>query len=86
MEFDLQGHKTTISNSVGFSQGGVASAKLWILAFKKAIEIINSEGVYGVGFADDCCALVGGTNIGYMVQKLQNVLNKLVAWGETAGS
>ena len=67
MEFDIQGHKTTISNSMGFPQGGVASAKLWILAFNEAIEIINSEGVYGVGFADDCCALVGGTNIGYMV-------------------
>ena len=85
MNFDIQGHKTTISNSMGFPQGGVASAKLWILAFNEAIEIINSEGVYGVGFADDCCALVGGTNIAYMVQKLQRILDKLVAWGETAG-
>ena len=85
MEFELKGHKTTISNNVGFPQGGVASAKLWIVTFNKAIEIINSEGIYGVGFADDCCALVGGTNLGYMVQKLQNVLDKLVIWGETAG-
>ena len=38
-----------------------------------------------MGFADDCCALVGGTNIRYMVQKLKRILNKLVAWGETAG-
>ena len=68
---------------MGFPQGGVASAKLWILAFNKAIKITNSEGVYGVGFADDCCALVGRTKIGYMVQKLQNIINRLVAWGET---
>ena len=54
---------------MGFPQGGVASAKLWILAFNEAMEIINSGGIYRVGFADDCCALVGGTNLGYMVQK-----------------
>ena len=68
MEFDIQGHKTTICNSMEFPQVGVASAKLWILVFNKAMEIINSEGVYGVGFADDCCVLVGGTHIGYMIQ------------------
>ena len=33
MKFDIQGHKTTISNSMGFPHGGVASAKFWILAF-----------------------------------------------------
>ena len=47
------------------------------MAFDKAIEIINSNGVYGIGFADDCCALVGGTNLGYMVHKLQKVIDDL---------
>ena len=74
MEFELQGAKTTISNSLGFPQGGVASAKLWLVAFDKAIEIINSHGIYGVGFADDCCALIGGKNLDYMVHKLQKYL------------
>ena len=37
LEFAIQGHKTTISNSMGFPQGGVASAKLWTLAFNEAI-------------------------------------------------
>ena len=85
MEFELQGANKTVSNSIGFPQGGVASAKLWILAFNEAMEIINSNGVYGVGFADDCCALVGGTNIGYLIQKLQTVIDKLIQWGEKAG-
>ena len=47
---------------------------MWLIGFDKAIEIINSHGVYGVG-ADNCYALVGGTNLGYMVHKLQLVLN-----------
>ena len=37
LEFAIQRHKTTISNSMGFPQRGVASAKLWILAFNEAI-------------------------------------------------
>ena len=55
------------------------------IAFNKAIEIINSHGKYGVGFADDCCALIGGTNLGYMVHKLQKVLNELTDWGKSVG-
>ena len=85
MNFELQGASKRVSNSLRFPQGGVASAKMWLIAFDKAIEIINSHGVYGVGFADDCCALVGGTNLGYMVHKLQLVLNDLTAWGESVG-
>ena len=85
MYFDLQGSMKTVSNSLGFPQGGVASAKMWLIAFNKAIEIINSHGIYGVGFADDCYALVGGTNLGYMVHKLQKVLNELTAWGKSVG-
>ena len=59
--------------------------RLWILAFNEAMEIINSNGVYGVGFADDCCALIGGSNIGYLIQKLQTVIDKLVDWGNKVG-
>ena len=47
---------TTVSKTVctGFPQGGVCSAKFWIIAFNEAIEIINSYGAFGNGFADDC--------------------------------
>ena len=55
-----------------------------LVAFDKAIEIINSHGIYVVGFADDCCALVGGTNLGYMVHKLR-VLDELTEWGNSVG-
>ena len=85
MIFELQGTEKVISNSIGFPQGGVASAKLWILAFDGAMEIINSGGVYGIGFADDCCAVVGGNNMGFMVHKLQKCVDKLTEWGKNAG-
>ena len=37
MSFEMQGAEKTISNNLGFPQGGVASAKLWILAFNEAM-------------------------------------------------
>ena len=45
MNFEWQGATKRVSNSLGFPQGGVASAKMWLIAFDKAIEIINSHGV-----------------------------------------
>ena len=43
---------------IGFPQGGVCSAKFWIVAFNEAIDIINQFGALGIGFADDCCILL----------------------------
>ena len=46
MYLELQGSSKTVSNSLGFPQGGVALAKMWLIAFNKAIEIINLHGIY----------------------------------------
>ena len=50
------------TNSVGFPQGGVCSAKFWSLAFDPAVRIINQDqdkGAIGVAFADDCAISCG---------------------------
>ena len=85
MSFEMQGAKKTISNSLGFPQGGVASAKLWILAFNEAMEIINSDGIFGVGFADDCCSMIGGKNLHHMMSRMQKMINELTDWGKEVG-
>ena len=38
-----------------------------------------------MGFTGDCLALVVGTNMGYMVHKLQQVLNELTDLGKSVG-
>ena len=53
------------NKGTGFPQGGVCSAKFWIIAFNKAIEVINQFGDLGVGFADDCCILLHQDNINH---------------------
>ena len=78
----IGGYTHTITVGIGFPQGGVCSAKFWIIAFNEAIEIINEYGVTGQGFADDCGPMIGGNNTHDMYKSMQRMLNKLYHWGE----
>ena len=57
---EIGGYEAKNTIRVGFPQGGVCSAKFWIIAFDPAIEIINQWGCKGQGFADDLCITMGG--------------------------
>lgn len=81
----LNGITRAITTSTGFPQGGVCSAKFWIIAFNEAIEIINKHGVFGTGFADDCAAIVGGGNLHQQMSKIQKVCTELENWGRIQG-
>ena len=70
---------------VGFPQGGVCSAKLWIIAFDRVIEIMNENGIFGQGTADDCAALIGGEDLNTMTIKPNTALDKLVTPGAKCG-
>ena len=85
LEVSLHGESTRLTTSTGFPQGGVCSARFWLIAFDPAIRIINSEGIVGNGYADDCSALLGGTHTHNMIEKMQSMLDRLVAWGNTCG-
>ena len=85
MYVDINGHQISCTTSLGFPQGGVCSAKFWIIAFNAAISILNEHGVLGLGFADDCVALIGGTNLHQMMSRIQKVITKLDEWGLTCG-
>ena len=82
---ELHQETASCSTGVGFPQGGVCSARFWLIAFNQAIKIINSAFVEGVGYADDCCVLIGGTDQSHMVAQVQRAINKLIAWGHTCG-
>ena len=85
LEVDLHGEKVHLTTGTGFPQGGVCSAKFWLIAFDEAIQIINSNGITGNGYADDCSALVGGTHPHNMIEKMQTMLDRLVVWGLGCG-
>ena len=83
LNLSLHGEVIQTATSTGFPQGGVCSAKFWLLAFNPAIEIINqARGVVGVGYADDCCILAGGPRVDHLISRVQPVLDKLVDWGK----
>ena len=56
---------------IGFPQGGVCSAKFWIIAFNKALNIINQFGALCIGFADDCCILLHRKHINHAMSLIQ---------------
>ena len=85
LQVDLHGERAELTTAVGFPQGGVCSARFWLIAFDKAIRIINSRGIIGNGYADDCSALIGGDHTSNMIEAMQAMLDRLVAWGNTCG-
>ena len=81
----INGITQAITTTTGFPQGGVCSAKFWIIAFNEAIEILNQRGVYGIGFADDCAALLGGNNLHQQMSRIQKVVFDIEEWGRQNG-
>ena len=81
----INGITQAITTTTGFPQGGVCSAKFWIIAFNEAIEILNQRGVYGIGFADDCAALIGGNNLHQQMSRIQKVVTDIEEWGRQNG-
>ena len=85
LEIELHGENMELTTAMGFPQGGVCSARFWLIAFDNAIKIINSRGITGNGYADDCSALIGGTHPDNMIESMQAMLDDLVAWGNSCG-
>ena len=85
LEVELHGERVELTTSTGFPQGGVCSARFWLVAFDEAIRIINTRGIMGNGYADDCSALIGGTHPSNMIESMQAMLDSLVAWGSSCG-
>ena len=70
---------------IGFPQGGVCSAKFWIVAFNEAINMINQFGAQGIGFADDCCILLHRKHVNHTMSLIQRIVDQLLAWGNAMG-
>ena len=82
---ELQDAKIKASIGVGFPQGGVASARFWLIAFNMAVKIINRYGCSGTAFADDCAVLLSGTHTNTLVNTMQKTLTEIERWGKRSG-
>ena len=85
IDIDMHGERKTFSTGLGFPQGGVCSAKFWLIAFDYAIQIINRYMIEGNGYADDCSALYGGRRLDHALKRLQKMLDDLTKWGKSCG-
>ena len=84
LTFELQDTKVDATVGVGFPQGGVASARFWLVAFNMAVKLVNTNNCKGVAFADDCAVLRSSTP-STAVKDMQRVLDSLVSWGNRCG-
>ena len=82
---EMHGDEVRFTTGIGFPQGGVCSAKFWLIAFDYAIKIINRYSIEGNGYADDCSALFGGPRLDHALKRLQKMLNDLTEWGRSCG-
>ena len=82
---DLQGVTVKRTTSMGFPQGGVCSAKFWLIAFNFAIKIINTNNIEGNGYADDCSAILGGPRVDHLVTNMEKMLKTLAIRGRRCG-
>ena len=83
IEFKDDDYSISGTINIGFPQGGVCSAKFWIIAFDSALDLINTEYTKGQEFADNLCILTQGINMPIM-QRMQTVLNHLVTQSRKA--
>ena len=51
LQFELHGVHLKRTTAMGFPQGGVCSAKFWLIAFDEAIRIINTPQIEGNGLS-----------------------------------
>ena len=63
----------------------MCSAKFWLIAFDKAIQIINSLGIEGNRYADNCSAIFGGNRVDHLLIRLEKMLQNLTGWGRECG-
>ena len=85
IQVEMHGETLYFSTGIGLPQGGVCSAKFWLIAFDFAIKIINTYNIEGNGYADDCSALYGGPRLDHAISRLQKMLDSLTAWGKRCG-
>ena len=82
---EINGDKIVISTGTGFPQGGVCSAKFWVIAYDDVILILNEHRIFGQVFTDDSIAMKGGKNLHQMMSRIQKVVTNLEEWGEERG-
>jgi hypothetical protein len=70
---------------MGYPQGGVLSPLLWLLTFDDLLDAINNKDVLIVGYADDGCLIIEGTNLELRYKKMQQALDLTCKWAANKG-
>lgn len=64
-------------------KGGVLSSLLWNLVADELLQILDGEGIFAVGYADDFAIFVKGKYEEVLPDLMQRALSKVARWCET---
>jgi len=82
---DINNIQSTRHPTKGCPQGGVLSTLCWNIPFDELLKEVNTNGVKGIGFADDLCLLVTGIDPSTLLCLAQQVTDKAIEWGRKYG-
>ena len=83
-DVSLKGINKMSKLSMGCPQGGVLSVLIWILAFDGLLhQFKDGDSVKCVGYADDGCLIIEGTNLEYMYAAMNAALRKAERWASS---
>ena len=70
----------------GTGQGLILSPLCWNLVMDEMLIAVNDGIGMGIGFADDGGLLIAGPDLGMLMIRMQQKLNKVLEWGQVSGS
>jgi ribonuclease HI len=82
---DIKGETAERDLRLGCPQGGILSVLLWNLAFDDLLKLYVNDNLTIIGYADDGCLIIEGTNPEQMVSQMNKALNKACKWATEKG-
>ena len=70
---------------MGCPQGGVLSVLIWSLVFDELLNKFSKGKLKCVGYADDGCLLIEGTNLNHMYRQMNTAIKKAELWANSCG-
>ena len=82
---DLNGSTHTIIANKGCPQGGVISPLLWSLVVNELLVLLNDNGIYCQGYADDVAVILVGKFKSTLFELIQEAANIVTSWCRRRG-
>lgn len=82
---ELGNSEVTVSVIKGCPQGGVLSPLLWCLVVDDLLSLLNKNGLFTVGYADDLAIIINGKHLSVLGDLLNRAISMTLSWCRNKG-